>query len=62
MMRWESATECLSNPEPDNQDMFELDLLAIQGYWDRAWKCYLAYVIGNSTLGSEWKQKEANDA
>ncbi|GAD96421.1 hypothetical protein AOR_1_1394144 [Paecilomyces variotii No. 5] len=42
-MRWEAATECLSIKEPDNQDMFEIDEIALQAFWERVFACYLPY-------------------
>jgi hypothetical protein len=52
-MRWESTMRCLSVEEPDNQDMFEMDQLAIEAFWERIWKCYLAYVGGGNVYSTE---------
>jgi len=46
-MRWEIAIRCLATKEPDNQDMFEIDELAVKAFWDRVWACYLPYVFGS---------------
>lgn len=46
-IRWEKAIKCLAVEEPDNQDMFEIDELAVKAFWDRVWACYLPYVLGS---------------
>ncbi|KAL1871834.1 hypothetical protein Plec18167_006985 [Paecilomyces lecythidis] len=45
-MRWEAATKCLSVQEPDNQDMFEIDAIALQAFWERVFACYQSYAHG----------------
>ncbi|KAL2007028.1 hypothetical protein VTN00DRAFT_8466 [Thermoascus crustaceus] len=47
VVRWEKAIKCLAIEEPDNQDMFEIDELAVKAFWDRVWACYLPYVLGS---------------
>ncbi|KAL1998365.1 hypothetical protein VTN02DRAFT_6334 [Thermoascus thermophilus] len=47
VIRWEKALKCLAVEEPDNQDMFEIDELAVTAFWDRVWACYLPYVLGS---------------
>ncbi|KAJ9403146.1 hypothetical protein DTO045G8_9115 [Paecilomyces variotii] len=45
-MRWEKATKCLSVQEADNPDMFEMDEIALQAFWERVFACYLPYAHG----------------
>ncbi|OJJ44661.1 hypothetical protein ASPZODRAFT_134745 [Penicilliopsis zonata CBS 506.65] len=44
--RWEVAIDCLSLPGVDSLDMFDMDELAVEAFWDRVWACYLPYASG----------------
>ncbi|KAK2753565.1 hypothetical protein FQN54_007342 [Arachnomyces sp. PD_36] len=61
-VRWNDAKKCLSSPEFDNEDNFEIDELALKSYWDRAWMCFLPYVIGESEVENNGVSERSTSA